>query len=303
MRAAAATRAGDVDVLAVLTLPVPVPGPDQVRVRVRAAGLQPFDLAVRAGWVPPHAQVSFPQVLGNEFAGTVDAVGPGVAQFTPGQEVLGFNVLNSQAEYVVVGEDQLAHKPAAMPWEVAGGFTAGTQTAYLALTQLNVDHGDTVLVHAAAGAVGTAAVQLARLRGAKVLGTASPANQDYLRDLGATPVVYGEGLADRLRALAPDGVDAVLDGAGGEALDLSLDLVASPARIVTLVEHARAADLGVQLVRGTRSATRLGELAALYAEGRLEFPVRRAYHLTDIRAAHREIATGHGAGKVVLTFD
>lgn len=299
MRAAAATRFGGIEVLDVVELPIPEPGPGQVRVRVRAAGIQPFDLAVRGGWTPPYGSVDFPQPLGNEFAGVVDAVGEQVDTIEAGAEVLGFSVLNAQAEYVVVGADAVTPKPPEMPWEVAGGFTAGTQTATLALDQLDLKPGQTLLVHAAAGSVGTAAVQLAQLRGAKVIGTASPVNQDYLRSLGATPVIYGEGLADRIHQLAPGGVDAVLDGAGGAALDLSLALVA-PAKIVTLVDHDRAADLGVQLVNGTRSAERLAGLAQLYAEGKLKFPVRRTYSLHEIQDAHREVATGHGRGKVVL---
>lgn len=303
MRAAAATRFGGPEVLEVVELPIPDPTPTQVRVRVRAAGLQPFDLAVRAGWTPPYGSVTFPQPLGNEFAGVIDAVGAEVTDLTPGTEVLGFSVLNAQAEYVVVEATAVTPKPPTMPFEVAGGFTAGTQTATLALDQLNLKPGHTILIHAAAGSVGTAAVQLAQLRGAQVIGTASPANQNYLRSLGATPVIYGDGLADRIRALAPQGVDAVLDGAGGVALDLSLELVTDPSHIVTLVDHDRAADLGVQLVYGTRSAERLAMLAQLYADGKLRFPVRRTYPMTEIRAAHEEVATGHGHGKVVLTFD
>ncbi|MGO1053374.1 NADP-dependent oxidoreductase [Crossiella sp. CA198] len=303
MRAAAATRFGGIEVLDVVEIPLPEPGPGQVRVRVRAAGIQPFDLAVRAGWTPPYGSVNFPQPLGNEFAGVIDAVGEQVTGIEPGAEVLGFSVLNAQAEYVVVPADAVTPKPPEMPWEVAGGFTAGTQTATLALDQLGIKPGDTVLVHAAAGSVGTAAVQLAQLRGARVIGTAGAANQDYLRSLGATPVIYGETLAAQLKELAPDGVDAVLDGAGGAALELSLTLVANPKQIVTLVEHGKAADLGVQLVNGTRSADRLGTLAKLYAEGKLQFPVRRAYPMHQIQDAHREVETGHGRGKVVLTLD
>ncbi|WP_185011165.1 NADP-dependent oxidoreductase [Crossiella cryophila] len=303
MRAAAATRFGGIEVLDVVEMPLPEPGPGQVRVRVRAAGIQPFDLAVRAGWTPPYGAVTFPQPLGNEFAGVIDAVGEQVTGIAPGAEVLGFSVLNAQAEYVVVPADAVTPKPPEMPWEVAGGFTAGTQTATLALDQLDIKLGDTLLVHAAAGSVGTAAVQLAQLRGARVIGTASAANQDYLRSLGATPVIYGDTLAAQLTDLVPNGVDAVLDGAGGVALDLSLTLVSEPRQIVTLVDHDRAADLGVQLVNGTRSAERLGRLAKLYAEGRLRFPVRRAYPMHQIQDAHREVETGHGSGKVVLTLD
>ncbi|MEV4101333.1 zinc-binding dehydrogenase [Nonomuraea sp. NPDC049649] len=218
-----------------------------------------------------------------------------------GAEVLGFSLLKCYAEYVVVPAGDVTGKPASMPWEVAGGLTAGAQTAEPALDALAVGEGDTLLVHAAAGAVGTVAVQVARMRGVTVIGTAREVNHPYLRDLGAIPVAYGEGLADRVRALAPGGVDAALDGAGGEALEVSLELVKDRDRILTLVEHDRAAELGVQITRGTRRADRLARYAALYAEGRLKFPVRRTYPLDRAADAHREIETRHGAGKIVLT--
>jgi NADPH:quinone reductase-like Zn-dependent oxidoreductase len=271
---------------------------------VKAAGVQPYDVAVRAGNVPPTATVHLPGIPGNEFAGVVDEIGAGVTGVGAGDEVLGFGTLLSYAEYVVVEANQVTAKPAGMPWEVAGGFTAGGQTADIALTQLEIQPGEAVVVHGAAGGVGTFAVQLARLAGAgMVIGTAKPDNHDYVRELGAVPVAYGPGLADRIRALAPDGVDAAVDGAGGEALRVALEVANDPHRIVTLVEHAKAAELGVQTTQNLRSAQRLGRLAALYAEGKLAFHVRRTYSLADAADAHREVETGHGRGKVVLTID
>ncbi|MFG3441642.1 NADP-dependent oxidoreductase [Nonomuraea sp. NPDC047897] len=300
MRAAAFRTFGGPEVLRVMELPAPVAGPGEVRVRVRAAGVQPFDAAVRAGWTPPGVSGDLPRIPGNEFAGVVDQVGEEVTGVPVGQEVLGFSLLNSYAEYVVVPATDVTPKPAGVPWEVAGALTAAVQTAELALDGLAVGEGDTLLVHGAAGAVGTAAVQIARSRGAVVIGTAREENHEHLRELGAVPVVYGDGLADRVRALAPDGVDAALDGAGGAALDVSLELVKDRGRIVTLVEHGKAAELGVQVVRGTRSAERLGRYAARYAEGRLKFPIRRTYRLEEAADAHREIETGHGRGKIAL---
>ncbi|RSM74654.1 alcohol dehydrogenase [Amycolatopsis sp. WAC 01375] len=302
MKAAAFTEAGGPEVLRVLELEEPHAGAGEVRVRVKAAGVQPYDAAVRAGWEPAGLALSWPRVPGNEFAGVVDEVGSGVTGLVAGAEVLGFTAVQAYAEYIVVPAENVTPKPAEMPWEVAGGFTAGTQTAYLALDGLRVARGETLLVHGAAGAVGTAAVQLAVLRGARVIGTASEANQDYVRSLGAEPVVYGDGLADRVRALAPSGIDAALDGAGGIAFDLSLELVGNPDRVLTLVEHARAPEAGARVVTGTRSAERLGMLASLYAKGELRFLVRRTYPFGEAAAAHREIETGHGQGKVVLTF-
>jgi NADPH:quinone reductase-like Zn-dependent oxidoreductase len=294
MKAVAFTEFGGPEVLKVLDLPEPHAGPGEVRVRVKAAGVQPYDAAVRAGWEPPGLELGWPRVPGNEFAGVVDE-----GDFGAGTEVLGFTAVQAAAEYIVVPATDVTPKPPEMPWEVAGGFTAGAQTASIALEALRLREGETLLVHGAAGSVGTAAVQLAKLRGARVIGTASEANQDYLRELGATPVVYGEGLKDRVVSL---GVDVVLDGAGGAALDLSLELVTDRTRILTLVDHGRAAELGVLVSKSGRSAARLAELAALYAKGDLRFHVRRAYPYTEAVAAHREIETGHGRGKIVLTF-
>ncbi|GAA3164879.1 NADP-dependent oxidoreductase [Planomonospora alba] len=300
MKAAAFSEFGGPEVLRIMELETPGAGEGQVRVRVRTAGVQPFDVAVRQGWTPDGVPGGLPRVPGNEFAGVVDQVGPGVGGFAPGDEVLGFNLLNCYAEYVVVPAENVTPKPAGMSWEVAGGFTAGTQTAHIAVEQLGAGEGDTLLVHAAAGAVGTAAVQLARLRGARVVGTAREENHDYLRSLGAVPVAYGEGLEERIRRAAPGGVDMVIDGAGGEALEVSLRL-AKPDRIVTLVEHGRAAELGVQTTRGVRLASRLAELAELHVRGDLAWHVRRTYPLDRAADAHREVESRHGRGKVVLT--
>lgn len=302
MKAAAFFEFGGPEVLRVTELPTPEAGEGQVRVRVRAAGVQPFDLAIREGWNPPGVDGELPRVPGNEFSGVVDQVGAGVEGVSAGAEVLGFTLLNAYAEYVVVPAGNITPKPVNMSWAVAGGFTAGTQTAHMALRQLGVGEGDTLLVHAAAGAVGTAAVQLGRLWGATVIGTARAENHDYLRELGAIPVAYGEGLLERIRDLAPGGVDMVLDGAGGEAFDVSLELVKGE-RLLTLVEHGRAAELGAQRTRGERLASRLAELAALYAEGRFVFPVRGTYPLERAADAHRELGTRHGRGKVVLVMD
>jgi NADPH:quinone reductase-like Zn-dependent oxidoreductase len=272
----------------------------QVRVRVRAAGVQPYDLAVRAGWTPPGVTTPLPRIPGNEFAGVVDEVGAGVTGVSAGDEVLGFGQLQAYAEYVVVPASHVTPKPESMPWEVAGGFTAGAQTASLALEALTVGSGDVLVVHGAAGAVGTMAVQLAVRAGARVIGTAAQDNHDYLRELGATPVAYGDLLVERLR---PFGATATLDGAGGEAFEASLALVADRRRILTLVEHGRAASLGVRVVEGVRSAERLASLADLYAKGELRFHVRHTYPLERAADAHRALESGHGRGKIVLVVD
>ncbi|MFD9943292.1 NADP-dependent oxidoreductase [Nonomuraea sp. NPDC059023] len=302
MKAAAFAEFGGPEVLKVMELPAPQAGPGQVRVRVKAAGVQPYDTAVRAGWTPPGITGDLPRVPGNEFAGVIDQVGEGVTGFAIGAEVLGFTQLNAYAEYAVVPSGSVTPKPAGLAWEVAGAMTAGVQTAEIAMDNLAIGSGDTLLIHGAAGSVGGAATQIARRRGATVIGTARAVNHDYLRDLGAIPVEYGPGLADRVRALAPGGVTAALDGAGGEALEVSLELVADRDRILTLFEHDKAAGLGIRTTVGERLAERLGRYAALVAAGEFKYHIRSTYHLSEAADAHREMETGHGRGKIAIVI-
>ncbi|WP_026416758.1 NADP-dependent oxidoreductase [Actinomadura oligospora] len=306
MRVAGFSEPGGPDVLRILDVPTPGAGPGEVRVRVRAAGVQPFDLAVREGWTPPYMETPppFPRVPGNEWAGVVDQVGDGVTEFADGDEVMGNSVLGSYAEFVVVPVANVVRKPAGMPWEVAGAFPAAVMTPHIALDDLRVGEGDTLLIHAAAGGVGAVAVQMAVNAGATVIGTASEENHEYLRSLGAIPVTYGEGLADRVRAAAPDGVDAALDGAGGHALEVSLELVKDRDRILTLVEHGRAEELGIRTTTfSKRSMARVADSASLFEDGRLSLNIRDAYSWTRAADAHQRVATGHGRGKVVLVMD
>src|SRR3954468_5120971 len=204
MRAAVFDRFGPPDVLRIAELPDPVPGPGEVRVRVRAAGVQPFDVGVRRGSMP-FVQVTFPQTIGQEYSGVVDRLGSGVEAGGPavGDAVLGSTMLNGHASMVCVPAENAVRKPDHLDFPTAAGLVAASQTASGALRELRVGPADVLLVHAAAGSVGTVAVQLARLAGATVIGTASPANHDYLRQLGAIPVAYGDGLVDAVRGVAP----------------------------------------------------------------------------------------------------
>ncbi|WP_406198719.1 NADP-dependent oxidoreductase [Kitasatospora sp. NBC_01560] len=301
MKAVTVPEFGGPEVLRVTELPTPTAGPGEVRVRVYATGVQPADLAVREGWAPPGVTVELPAVPGNEFAGVVDQLGEGSSGRQVGDEVLGFRVLHSHAEYVTVPASQLVAKPAGMPWEQAGSLSASGQTAHVALTELKVGRGETVLVHGASGGVGTIAVQLARAWGATVIGTASERNHDYLRELGAIPVTYGEGLADRVRAVAPQGVDAAFDAAGRGALEASLGLVADRDRIGTIVDYATAGRLGLRALRGPRTAERLAELVGLWESGGLRLEVAETFPLERAADAHRLVGGGHVRGKVVLT--
>ncbi|MFJ9459579.1 NADP-dependent oxidoreductase [Kitasatospora sp. NPDC101447] len=301
MKAVVVTESGGPEVLRVRVVPDPEPGPGEVRVRVYAAGVQPVDLAVREGFRPPGLTVEPPFVLGNEFAGVVDRLGPDSGDWRVGDEVLGFRLLDSHAELVTVAADQLVAKPAGMPWEQAGSLSASGQTAHTALTLLGVGPGDTVLVHGASGGVGTVAVQLARTWGATVVGTASERNHGYLRELGAIPVAYGEGLVERVRAVAPQGVTAAFDAAGRGALEASVELVADRDRIGTVADFEGAGRLGVRLLRTRRTAARLAELVRLWEAGGLRLEIAEALPLEKAAEAHRLVGTGHVRGKVVLT--
>lgn len=303
MKAAGFYSFGPPEKLELIELETPQAGAGEVRVRVKAAGVQPVDCAVRTGFSPPGVSIIFPHVTGGEFAGVIDQIGEGVTSFAVGAEVLGFRLQFTYAEYVVVPANQVVAKPDSMPWEVAGGLSGAGQTAHTAMEELRVGKGDTVLINGAAGGVGTVAVQVARERGATVIGTASEANQDYLRSLGAIPVIYGAGLADRVRALAPNGVDAALDAAGEDGLRVAAELVKDKKRVGTIVAFQLTDELGVRWIRSNRSASRLAELVQLYSDGRLRIHIRNTYPLSQAAAAHREVETGHGRGKVVLMID
>jgi enoyl reductase len=303
MRAIVFERYGGPDVLRVADLPVPEPGPGQVRVRVRVAGVNPVDVKRRRGdfaaFAPPG--LTFPQRLGNEYAGTVDALGSEVTGLAVGAEVLGSAGGDAYADFVVVPAADVVPRPSGAPVEVAGALPAVGQTAHTALAAIRVEPGDTLVVHAAAGGVGTVAVQLARMLGARVIGTASPANHDYLRGLGAIPVAHGPGLVERIRELAPDGVDAALDLVGGDAIAASLALVADRRRIGTTVDARAAQEHGFLRVGG-RSTPALVELIGLVASGALVLPVDASYPLESAPQAHARVEAGHVRGKLALTL-
>ncbi len=306
MKAVVIKTYGGTDVMELGTLPDPEAGRGNVRIRVKAAGVQPVDCAVRSGWFagkPAPFQVNFPQILGNEFAGIVDSIGDGVDNFAVGDEVLGWASLASYAEYVVVSPEQLIHKPRGITWEAAGGLSGAGQTAHTAIEELQIKSGETILIHAAAGAVGTVAVQLAKHIGATVIGTASEQNHDYLRSLGAIPVVYGNGLAERVRPIAPKGADAVLDAAGRGAIEESVKLIENRDRIVTIVDFDAARLYNVRSIRSQRSVARLSELVDLIENDQLHIHIRKTYPLPDVADAHRDVERGHGRGKVVLKMD
>jgi NADPH:quinone reductase-like Zn-dependent oxidoreductase len=302
MRAAIFRRTGAADVLEIAELPTPVASAGEVLVRVRIAALQPFDVRVRSGGLPLAPGNDFPIITGNEFAGEIVQLGADVEGFAVGDRVAGRHTFGCAAEYLAVPASDIARLPGNV--EFAGGaYLGGTgQTADTAVEFLKIGPGDVFLIHGGAGGVGSIALQLGRLAGATVLATGSAANQDYLAGLGAIPLVYGAGLRQRIEAAAPSGVTAILDCVGGEALDLSVELLADRQRIATLGDHRRAASLGVQWPTGVRNGVRLARLLKLASEGRLTPTIRRVFPLADIVAAHRAVEAGHGIGKIMVAI-
>ena len=296
---------GGPEVLDLVETETPEPGPGEVRVAVRAAGVNPADGKLREGLFgrPP-----LPLRLGSEVAGVVTAVGDGV-QLAAGDEVVAYRVSGGYATELVTKATNVFRKPTDLPFEEAAGLLLAGVTAYHALEAAGVGEGDTLLVHGASGGVGQMLAQLAGLRGVRVIGTGSERSADLLRELGAEPVTYGDGLADRVRALAPDGVTAAVDLAGTEeALTASLERVGDPERVVTAVPRQEAVDAGIRAIGGgpgadpgteVRNAAR-AELVRLAGEGSIRVRVDRTFPLAEAAEAQRYVAEGHSAGKVVL---
>ncbi len=305
MKAVRFDRYGGVDVLDVREVPRPQPNAGEVLVEVKAAGINPGEAMIRQGVMDEIFPATFPSGQGSDLAGVVAEVGTGVDAFSVGDEVLGFtNDRASHAEFVVVPADQLTPKPPAVSWEAAGGlFVAGT-TAYAAVRSVELTRGDTVAIAGAAGGVGTIAVQLAKRTGATVLGIAGPSNDEWLAAHGVIPVNYGDGLADRLRAAAPEGrVDALLDFFGGGYVELAVtELGIAPQRIDTVIDFPALERFGVMFVgnQDAADAAVLAELAALIAAGELEVPIAEVIPLDEVQRAYRTLERRHTRGKIVL---
>jgi NADPH:quinone reductase-like Zn-dependent oxidoreductase len=289
---------GDSSVLTLGERAVPEPGRGQVRLAVRAAGVNPFDWKVRRGLFGPSMPGTFPAVPGSDVAGVVDAVGPEVTEFAVGDEVLG-SASGSYAEMALAAAHNLVRKPAGLSWTDAAALNTGVTTAYRALALLKLTSGETLLIDGAAGAVGSVAAQLAIARGLTVIGTASTANHDYLRSLGVIPVLYGDGLVDRVRAIGS--VDAALDASGRGSLPALIELTGGTDRVITIAA-GNAAELGVRFSSGSADEQVPGALAegvALAAAGKLTLPVT-TYPLAEAAKAQDESEAGHVRGKLVL---
>ena len=299
MKAVTFTEYGEPDVLHVAEADAPRPGPGQVRIAVRAAGVNPIDWKARSGMIRDVMPLQFPVIDGREAAGVVDEVGPAVSGVAPGDEVFGFAVGGAAAEEAVL--DDFARKPAGLSWEEAAALPVAVETSLRVFGLLGgVGEGQTLVVNGAAGGVGVAAVQIARARGARVIGTASEANHEFLRSLGAEPTTYGDGMVQRIRALAPDGVDLAFDTAGKGGVPDLITLTGDPARVATIADFGAAA-LGVKVSGGGegRAPGALDEAAALTAAGRLSMPVR-TFTFAEAGDAHRISFEGHVRGKLVL---
>lgn len=303
-RAVRFDRYGDVDVLYVADVPMPEATPGRVVVRVIAAGLNPGEIAVREGVFEARWPTTFPSGQGSDFSGVVAAVGSGVEDFAVGDAVLGWSdERGAQAEFVAVPADHLTPKPGGLPWDVAGALAVVGFTALSLRDAADATSDDTVVVSGAAGGVGILTVQLLRERGTRVVGLASPAHHDLLRRFGAVPLDYhGDGLADRIRAAAPDAVTALLDTHGGGYVDVGIELGVPAQRIATIIDFASAQRHGTTTTgqAASQSAERLAELAVLAADGELVVPIQARYPLSEVREAYRELAERHAAGKIVL---
>lgn len=301
---------GGPEVLTLTDVEVPEPAEGKVAVRIEAAGVNPIDAKLRAG-LRASAPLTAPRRIGNDGAGVVTAVGAGVDGFRPGDEVVVFGASGIYATDVVVKATSVQPRPPEVSAAEGAALGIPVGTAYQTLRSLSVGPHDTLLIHAGSGAVGQAAIQFAVLWGATVIATASPARFDRIRELGATPVAYGEGLADRVRDLAPGGVTVAFDAAGtDEALHSSLELVADRSRIATIVRGADAAGLGIRAFSGGSPepltaqqqawrAEAIPVVLALMAAGRFSVELGPALPLAEAQEAHRLLAA-HTPGKITL---
>ena len=303
MKALTYARYGGPEVLELTDLPEPKVPPGWVLLKVRSAAINPVDWKIMAGGLDPLMEVQFPVVPGWDVSGVVEAVGIDVPEWAPGDEVISYARTDwvhggTMAEYVALPARLLAPKPASVDWDRAAALPLAGLTAYQVIGRLEVAAGDTVLVHNASGGVGGYAVQLAAARGARVIGTASEANHEYLRGLGAEPVAYGDGLPERVRELAPDGVDVVVDLVGG-VVEQTLAVLKDGGR------HASVADDAVEAHGGTwmwvrPSAEDLTELGRLVDRGALRIELARSVPLAEGVEAYRLSQEGHVRGKIAV---
>jgi NADPH:quinone reductase-like Zn-dependent oxidoreductase len=303
MKAVKFEKYGGLEVLQLEEVPRPVPNTGEVLVKVKAAGINPGEAAIREGKLAKQFPTTFPSGEGSDFAGIIETIGSDVNGFSVGDEVIGFTDNRaSHAEYVLAAADHIVYRPANVSWEQAGAlFVAGT-TAWAAVKAVSLKPGDTVVVSGAAGGVGSIAVQLAKNAGARVIGLAGKANQQWLADHGIIPIVYGDGQADRIKAAANGKIDAFIDTFGQGYVDLALELGVPAGRINTIIDFTAAQKHGVKTDGSAKGATAgvLAELAGLIAEGKLELPIAKTFPLDQVREAYSQLEQRHTHGKIVL---
>jgi NADPH:quinone reductase-like Zn-dependent oxidoreductase len=306
MRAAVIREFGEPSVVETAETDDPLVGPDSVLVSVRAAGVNPVDWKIVAGYLQKAFPHHLPLIPGWDVAGVVEAVGPAVTEVEAGDPVLAYarkdHVQNGTfAEKVAVPVRGVARLPDGVGFAAAGALPLAGLTAEQMLEATQVSAGDTVLVLNAAGGVGSFAVQLAAIRGARVIGTASAGRHDYVRSLGAEPVEYGDGLAGRVRDLAPGGVDVVLDMIGGQALAATPEVLTGSGRVSSVVEADTVGKLGGHYVFVRPDAAMLARLAGYLADGRLRVEVAETFPLEQAAQALARNQQGHTQGKIVVT--
>ncbi len=305
-RAVRFDRYGGREVLSVRDVSMPRPGPGEVLVEVRAAGINPGEVLIRSGALHEHLPATFPSGEGTDLAGIVLETGTDVKDFGVGDAVLGYSwTRSSHATHTVVPATQLVSKPQVLPWEVAGALDVAGTTAYAAVRAAAPVAGDVVAVSAATGGVGTLVVQLLVRRGATVLGIASASSAKWLTDHGATAVAYGDGIDDRLRSAAPNGIDAFIDLFGPEYVRMAVDLDVEIHRIKTIVFSPTVTELGVQVagaatLSDAEAPAVLSELADLLASRVIELPIAATYPLDRVADAFEQLEQRHTLGKIVL---
>lgn len=303
MQAITFAEFGDPDILTLTNVADPKVGPGEVLIRVRSASVNPVDWKIVKGYLDPLMNVQLPAIPGWDVAGMVEAVGPDTPEWAPGDEVIAYARKDwvhggTFAELVTAPVRTVARKPASLDWNQAAALPLAGLTAYQLLHRLGTTSGDTVLIHAAAGGVGLFAVQIARSLGARVIGTASEGNHELLRGLGAEPLTYADGLADRVRELAPDGVDVVADFVGG-VLDTTLAVLKDGGRHGSIAD-ASVADAGGLSMWVRPNAEDLSALGDLVDQGQLSVWVAATFPLAQAAQAFELSQTGHVSGKIAI---
>jgi NADPH:quinone reductase-like Zn-dependent oxidoreductase len=296
-------RYGGPEVLEISDVPRPKAPPGQFVVRVVTAALNPGEARIREGEFAAQWPAHFPEGQGNDFAGIVAEIGDGTSGFAVGDGVIGFAPRAAHADFVVVVGDSLAAKPAELSWAEAACIAGVGSTAWAGVEAVDPQPGETVVVSAAAGGVGVVAAQLARLRGARVIGTSGVANFDLLRSLGVQPVLYGPGLGARLTVAAPAGVDAYIDTFGDGNVEIALAAGVAPGRINTIADRDAAAlsPVHTDAQEQASSPAVWSRISELIVAKHLTIPIAGEYPLEEVARAYRDVASRHGFGKRILT--